>query len=429
MKRAIKHRSLFYTAIVLVCSALSCEVQEDWFLEVPAFVKGSVLTGTSPLPEKCKYALEGIYRVIDGSDIFGDTVVLKNTGSKISLFGYKDGSYFILDAGSKNSGILFEGYWRHSFNDETGLARFQIPDAGQIITGDTTTASIIITGETGNGQTDPTRPVELELITRFTSRLRNDPFIIGAHRAGGRTSDRLPVSENSVEMINYTSYFGSNAIEIDVRLTKDKVPVLYHDEDLNIRLIQKGPLFGKIGDYTYKQLLTMVRLIHGENIPTLSEAFEAVLANPLIKTVWLDMKDPEAVEIVVPIQLDYLNKAQKAGRNLNILIGLPADNIYNSFTSYPGYLNIPSLCELAPAKVTAVNAKAWGFRWTEGLREQDVMNMHSQGRKCLVWTLDVPQFTEAYTTAGGKDPLKRFDGILTNYPSVLAYYHYVRHNY
>jgi glycerophosphoryl diester phosphodiesterase len=194
-------------------------------------------------------------------------------------------------------------------------------------------------------------------------------------------------------------------------------------------LIQKGPLFGKIGDYNYKQLLTMVRLIHGEKIPTLVEAFDAVLANPYIKTVWLDMKDPEAISIVVPIQLDYLDKAQKTGRDLHILIGLPADDIYSSFTSYPGYLTIPSLCELAPEKVTAVNAKAWGFRWTQGLREQDVINMHSQGRKCLVWTLDIPQFTEIYATAGGKNPLKRFDGILTNYPSVLAYYHYVRHNY
>jgi glycerophosphoryl diester phosphodiesterase len=429
MKRVLKYKHLYCTVIGLLLSLLSCEVQDDWFLEVPVFINGSSLTGSSPLTEQCKYALEGIYRVIDGSDIFGDTIILKNTGDKISLFGYKNGSYFILDAGIKNSEILFEGYWRHAFNDETGLARFHLYDAGQEIAGDTTVASIIITGESGSGLTDPKNPVELEMISRFTPRLRRDPFIIGAHRAGGRTSDKLQVSENSVEMINYTSYFGSTGIEIDVRLTNDKVPVLYHDEDLNIRLIQKGPLFGKIGDYKYKQLLTMVRLIHGEKIPTLTEAFDAVLANPLIKTVWLDIKDPEAISIVVPMQLDYLDKAHKAGRDLQILIGLPAENIYSSFTAYPGYFTVPSLCELAPAKVTAVNAKAWGFRWTEGLREQDVINMHSQGRKCLVWTLDVPQFTEIYATAGGKDPVKRFDGILTNYPSVLAYYHYVRHNY
>lgn len=198
---------------MLVFSVISCEVQDDWFLEVPAFADGSVLTGTSPLTSQCRYAIEGIYRVIDGSDVFGDTIVMKNTGDKISLFGYKNGSYFILDAGIKNSDILLEGYWRHAFNDETGLARFHLSDAGQIIAGDTTVASIIITGETGTGQVTPGRPVELELISRFTSRLRHDPFIIGAHRAGGRTSDKLPVSENSVEMINYTSYFGSTRLE------------------------------------------------------------------------------------------------------------------------------------------------------------------------------------------------------------------------
>jgi|WetSurMetagenome_2_1015567.scaffolds.fasta_scaffold26357_3 glycerophosphoryl diester phosphodiesterase len=423
-----------YIRIKVICfiaaaMAASCEVQDQWILEVPDAGSSSILQGSTPLPEGCKYAMEGIYRVSSGSDIFGDTVVLKNTGDRISLFGKKNGSYFILETGSKGNDILMEGYWRQAFNDNTGKARFLLSDAPEILSGDTTVSSISFTGLTGNGNEPAASSIGLELIGRFTSRLRHDQFIIGAHRGGGRTSDKLPVSENSVAMINYTKYFGSTGIEIDVRLTKDKIPVLYHDEDLNIRLIQKGPVFGKIGDFKYSQLLTLVTLIHGEKIPTLFQALDAVMDNPNIKTVWLDMKDPEAIAIVVPIQLDYIDKAKKAGRDLNILIGLPADDIYRSFQAYPGYLNIPSLCELAPEKVSAVNARAWGFRWTQGLMEQDVATMHSEGRKVLVWTLDIPEFTEIYAVAGGHDQAKRFDGILTNYPTVLAYYHYVRHNY
>lgn len=226
----------------------SCDEQKDWLLEVPKFSGNSILTGATALTENCKYSLEGIFKVIDGAELFGDTIVLKQTRDKISLFGYKNISYFILDAGNKNSEILFEGYWRFAINDETGLARFHISNAEKLISGDTTITDITIYGEYGIDQFAPVTPLKLQLIKKFTYRLRKDPFIIGAHRGGGRTSDKLPVSENSVAMINYTGCFGSNGIELDVQLTKDKVPVLYHDSDLNIRLIQKGPLFGKISD-------------------------------------------------------------------------------------------------------------------------------------------------------------------------------------
>ncbi len=424
-----KFRTVYFIALAGMILLSSCDFQDDWFLDMPVNPGPSILAGTVGLTENCRYAIEGIYSIKNASEDLGDTLVIKNTGDRISMFCRKNGAYFILDAGSYGNEIRLEGYWRYAFSDETGTAEFRIADASALIAGDTTITAFTINGIYGNGSSEPDKPVYLHIIKRFSPSLRHDPFIIGAHRSGGRTSDKLPVSENSVAMINYTKYFGSTGIEIDVRLTKDKIPVLYHDADLNIRLIQKGPLFGKISDYKLSQLKTMVRLIHGETIPTLSEALDAVLENPEIRFVWLDMKDAEAVDIVVPIQLEYLDKAQKAGRELQILYGIPADDILSSFTAYPGYKDIPSLCELSPEKVNAINAKAWGFRWTQGLQEQEVISMHSLGRKCFVWTLDVPEFMEIYATHGGPDASRRFDGILTNYPTVLAYYHYVRHNF
>lgn len=406
----------------------SCELQDNWQLDVPSFKGNSQLTGTTALSDNCKYALEGIYLVTNGRSSFGDTVVVKQTRDKLSIFGYQNVSYFILDNGYKDSQIILEGYWRYAIGNKTGLARFTINNATDLIQGDTTVTNITIFGMFGSGESTPGDPIELRLIHKFTPQLRADPFIIGAHRSGGRTSDRLPVSENSVEMIKYTEYFGSTGIEVDVQLTKDKVPVLYHDDDLNRRLIQKGPVYGKIQDYTFAQLRTLVKLIHGEDIPSLEEAFDAVLNHTKLTTVWLDIKDAESLQAVVPIQQKYLKLAAKAGRKLDIWVGIPSDDVYNAFVSLSGYPDIPSLCELSADKVAAVNARAWSFRWTQGLMEQDVENMHSQGRKCLVWTLDVPEFMEIYATHGGTDASKRFDGILTNYPSLLAYYHYVRHN-
>ncbi len=382
---------------------LSCEKQVDFTLPVPAFAGQSGLLNSVELSDSTKYALEGIYKVTQGSDMFGDTLVLKQTGDKISLFGSKNGCYFILDAGSKNDQIILEGYWRLALNDRTGLIRFTIESANKLIDGKTDVSSIIASGEYGNGESLPENSFSIELIKKFSSRLRSDPFIIGAHRAGGRTSDLLPASENSVAMIKYTGYFGSTGIEIDVALTKDKIPVLYHDDDLNMRLIQKGPLFGSIHDYTFAQLRSMVKLIHGEDIPTLEEAFAATLNDTKLKYVWMDVKDAESIPIIIQLQRKYLDLAQKNGRDLHILIGVPSEEVYTSLISERDFQNVPSLCELSTDKVSALNAQAWAFRWTMGLQEEEVVKMHEQGRKCLVWTLDVPKFTEIYTSFGGAD--------------------------
>ena len=99
-----------------------------------------------------------------------------------------------------------------------------------------------------------------------------------------------------------------------------------------------------------------------------------------------------------------------------------------NFLSFKDYKTTPSICELSTDKVDSLDAKAWAFRWTLGLQEQQVIEMHNKGRKCLVWTLDVPEFMDIYVSNGITDSNKKFDGILTNYPSLLAYYHYVRHN-
>ena len=429
MTRQNKFSFLQIVSILFIMLNQSCDKQTDYELAVPKFNEFSAMSDATPLSDTSKHAIEGIYKVTSGSDMFGDTMVLKQTRNKISLFGIKSGCYAILDAGSLESQIIMEGYWRYALNSRTGLLSLTIDNADQLIKGNASVTSISLYGKYSNEQLTPATQINMVLLKKFTPRLRSDPFIIGAHRAGGRTSDLLPISENSIAMINYSEYFGSTGIEIDVALTKDKIPVLYHDDDLNIRLIQKGPLYGSIHDYTFPQLRSLVKLIHGEDIPSLEEAFEAVLNNTKLKDVWLDIKEAESIPIVIQLQKKYLDLAKKAGREVHIFIGIPTEEVYKAFKTYPDYKNVPSLCELLPDQVITTNSQVWAFRWTLGIQDQEVINMHSQGRKCMVWTLDVPKFTEIYTTWGGEDAARRFDGLLTNYPTILAYYHYVRHNF
>ncbi len=427
--------------LIILSAIIFSACTSDYFLDVPTFGDDSMIGETEQLNDNQKYSIEGIYLVTEGQSRFGDTLVLKHSDDKFSIFGLKNGIYAIMDIGHLDSVILFEGYWRESRTNSTGLIRFSIgkEDGGREVMKGDTTAPVNCNGTYGQEGNLPNKTIKLKLLKRFTQKIRNDKFYIVGHRGGGRSSDKLPHSENTPAMFNFSKYLGCNGIEIDVWLTKDGIPVLFHDSKLNIRLIQKTPIYGPIKNYTYKQLVTFVRLIHGERLPTLRESLEFVLSDPYINFVWLDMKEPEAVEITHKIQKAILEKAEAYGRDLHIYMGMPSEDVYNAVKEYkqnnPDDKPFPTLCELEPHYLWDIDADTWGPRWTMGRQEDIVTQMHDSLNNpiqkyvnCLVWTLDVPVFIEQYVEQGHNDPAKRFDGILTNYPTIVAYYYYVRYN-
>jgi glycerophosphoryl diester phosphodiesterase len=247
-------------------------------------------------------------------------------------------------------------------------------------------------------------------------------FYVVAHRGGGRTSDFIPKSENSVELIRIAERFGASGIEIDVRLSKDGIPYLYHDNGLNNRLVMKTPLVGPSEEYTFAQLRSFVTLLNGERIPSLDEVLKAVVEETTLKFVWLDSKSEEKglLAKVLPIQQKYLQLAQQRGRELEIVIGMPTEEVLNEFLALPSYQTIPSLCELETEDVRQANSRVWGPRWTRGTLDQEVASIRSEGRLAIPWTLDVNGYIQQYVNRG------IYDGILTNYPMTVAYYHYMR---
>jgi glycerophosphoryl diester phosphodiesterase len=379
------------------------------------------LEGTQKIPEAVTSITEGVYQVVKGKQRFGETVVLKWRGSKLSLFSQS--CYVVLRNGQKDSTILMQGYWRVPTSDATGLANFSIAKAeGAVSTlkGKPTTA-ITIRGVYGEGDQTPKQEIEFQYMRPFSSSVTSKDFLIIAHRAGGRTSDRLPISENSTEMIDYTENFGSTGIEIDIRLTKDKIPVMYHDEDINIRLTKKGPLNGPISNFTWAQLSTFVELIRGEKIPKLEDALDYMVDSTRIEFVWLDMKEStEALNLVIPIQDRILKRAQAKGRKLNIFVGVPTEDVLNGLKGYPNYQSVPSLCELSPETARDLNSRAWAPRWTLGTQNELVTQVQAEGRKVFCWTIDSPDYIRKFIIEG------EFDGFLSNYPSIVAYNHYIK---
>lgn len=374
--------------------------------------------------------MDGVYAISEGSDLFGNEAALKwsytvtgtDTTYHLSFFCQKDITYFICEGRRLDSSILLNGYWRRMVGTETGKARLTIAKnsgAARLLsnTALNATDSIIISGTYGNGEAVPDAPIRF----RYTRPLyKTTPLEIVAHRGGGRSADLLPASENSVEIIKLASRFGATGIEIDVRMTSDGVPILFHDATLNERLIQKNGLIGPIENYSYAQLSSLVRLINGERIPTLRDALTAMVYNTPLRYVWLDTKFTGSIQKVRDMQVEFLQKAASIGRTVNITIGIPDKVVLDNFKKLPNYQSIPSVNELTMDDVADLNSAIWAPRFTLGLQNDEVTTEHSQGRKVFVWTLDVQENIKEYLYNG------RFDGILSNYPSAVAYYYYAK---
>jgi glycerophosphoryl diester phosphodiesterase len=51
---------------------------------------------------------------------------------------------------------------------------------------------------------------------------------------------------------------------------------------------------------------------------------------------------------------------------------------------------------------------------------ETVQSLHARGTRAFVWTLDADEFITRFLSEGS------FDGMLTNYPTLVAYYYYIQ---
>jgi glycerophosphoryl diester phosphodiesterase len=384
--------------------------------------------GTSPLPDVKGKNLEGIYSITYGENDFGGSIALKwictvengDTVYTLSGFTAKNQAYFISSGRQTDSVILLNGYYRKMINTETGIIRLKIQfmygarllsQQNPVIGKD----SIVITGNYGPASSSLD---SIKMIYDYP--LRNDSsFVVLAHRCGGRTSDLLPAAENSVAMVLLAPKLGATGIELDVRLTSDGVPVVYHDERLNDRLIQPNGMMGNISNYSFAQLRDLVRLTDGQQIPTLTEILGTALYNTQLKYAWLDIKYNGNLQIIHDIQAEFTLKAAAAGRDLKILIGIPDDDVQSNFILLNNFAGMPSINERYD-EIHTTNSSIWGSPWALGVLRDEVTLLHSENRKVFVWTMDQQAFIEQYLSEN------LYDGILTNYPCTVAYCFYAQ---
>lgn len=114
--------------------------------------------------------------------------------------------------------------------------------------------------------------------------------LVAAHRAA-----HLHFPENSLAAIQAAIDLGVDLVEIDVRLTKDMIPVLMHDGNLD----RTSNGTGKISDYTWEQLqqyfLEINDSLTHHKIPTLKEALSLTKGRIMVD---LDLKVDRMDEII-----------------------------------------------------------------------------------------------------------------------------------
>lgn len=411
-------KSLVYSIFLLL--VLGCEKNDNNFN--PDYDK-TFLEGTIPLPSDMRPYLIGIYSSESSTAGLGYRFVMKWNQNKLTLFSNRNGNYAVMNVGINlsDSSIKMAGYWRSPMNNEEGKLYLTITKqngADDIISKKFTVSKLIGQNISIDGKT---AEVELSFERFFSNKVLNNlKFSIIAHRAGGRNSDNIPFAENSIELVKRASEMGASGVEIDVKLTKDNIPVVYHDNDINIRLTQKGPVVGNIEDFNYEFLRRYVRLVDGQTIPTLEEMLNTIIDSTDIRFVWLDNKggNERFFSYTLPVMYKALLKARGRNNSILILNGLPTEEIATEFSKVPNNKDRPNLCEISFARSKELNSAVYAPRWTLGTLDNEVAEAHALNMKVVCWTVDLSTVMKKYIQVGN------FDGILTNYPSILAYEFY-----
>jgi glycerophosphoryl diester phosphodiesterase len=374
-------------------------------------------------------AIEGVYAITNGTNDFGTIAAAKtsytiegaDTIYHITFLCEKDASYLVLQGKINEGVLLLKGYWRNMHGEETGTIHVKkIINSGTVPTDSLQNNAIshhIITGTWGDDDEVPAKKLELKYLRPLYNKT---PFVVLAHRGGGRNTDYVPSSENSVELIKKAARFGATGVEIDVQLTKDKVPILYHDARINGRLTKETGIHRKITSYTYKELLEEITLTKDEKIPKVEQALKAIVHETSLDFVWLDCKDETALLQLKDLQRKYIDEAASIGRNVSIMIGIHGSKAMKALQEIPGHKNIPTICELDPEDAIELNSEVWAPMWIKRGSKEDVIKMQGKGKKVFIWTVDNASKVKKYITESG------YDGVLSNYPSVVAFYHYTR---
>lgn len=244
----------------------------------------------------------------------------------------------------------------------------------------------------------------------------NTPLII-AHRGASEN-----VGNNTLESILASAKAGATMIEMDVRITRDQILVLHH----NNRLKLTNPKL-KIATLTYQELVDQ-----GYNLPTLKEVLEklpsTMLINLDLKFSTMDLALKELIKfknIEKRIYFDtnnafLLHRYQHFFPDANyVLSGNGSWDPFNASDTFVGrifrfltpmILSYPIRFQFK-RKVKKIFTDYVSLYWRL-CTQKDVNFFHSLGIKVMVYTVNSQDNMRKFIDMG-------VDGIKTDYPNIL----------
>ncbi len=406
-----------YRYLLVLIVFFSCSKNQT--VTQPVINIGDVETVSNATMKK----MEGIYSLSSGSGALGTNFVCKVSRFRVSFFGNRDGIFMILKYGidPADSSLKFSGFWRYSQVSTQGLVSFSVPKAQAaafLQTGDISTLSL--SGNVFNSHGDAT-PLTLSFSKHFSAYTASTPFEIYAHH-GVQTVSNPPFAENSIGGVLNDEDYGVNGLEFDVQLTKDNVPIMMHDGNIDIRLTQKGPISGNWDQYNFNFLEQYITLIDGQKLASLEESLSDFIDSTTMTYFWLDIKGDDGIfQAIQPIILNAQAHAKEVGRNIVIYADMPSKTVIGQFQSYPDYradTSLKTMCELTLQDVIDNGCTRWGPRYSRGLMLSDVAQAHAQGIKVISWTLNDKGLIANYLQNG------QFDGFISDYPCYVVYDYY-----
>lgn len=214
-----------------------------------------------------------------------------------------------------------------------------------------------------------------------------------AHRG-----DPYRVRENTLDSLRSALDRGADAVEIDVRLTRDGVPVLLHDETLKRLWEQDRPLLSLSA--------AEVRGLTEGGVPTLAEALAATGGS----RVMIDLPGTREVRTARRV-VDAVREAGAAERVYYCAGATAMLAVRAADPSAEIALTWTSLAPPRPALLAAVEPRWLNYRFP--LVDRDlVARIHRDGRLLSVWTPDTRRSMRRLIDLG-------VDSITTNRVDVL----------
>lgn len=217
----------------------------------------------------------------------------------------------------------------------------------------------------------------------------------------GHRGYRAKFTENTLEAFEKAIEFGADGIEYDTRLTKDKVPVVLHDDNLE-RLSGKNI---KLSDITFEEL-QKIKLDNGQSVPKVEDVLKVLDESSFLN---LEVKEVEAAipsyeltkkynalnrTLFSSFKVDALREIRKIDKDVKLGLLVDYDSL-NNLIDLNKELNFFSL-----------------NLWVDKLNERKLISKaflrkwRKSGMKIYLWTLNNPKDLKTFKGL--------YDGIITD---------------